>query len=277
MFIHFGLGREHRSSCHFIIMHLEAPVDVRRRCNLRDFFFSLFRLQACPWLLASLFIFVFNMFLTFPASLSFVVFFVAAFFFFLFSSTDFLPSWINNFARWFCCFLIKRTYRIGKRNRGFSRCYGFPSGRPKGEALIQHRKTYRLPRLCNGITSPNSVSMRHPIAFPKRDSKPMSAQRLKDRSALRTSATCMLIVFAALAPSVHISHFFSLRFGIDAPVAPSYSIPWTDWYDGVIGIFGHIVFGITVSQAPVSAVNSTSNHYSVGAVIGQSDAFVAVE
>ena len=105
----------------------------------------------------------------------------------------------------------------------------------------------------------------------------MSAQRLKDKSALPTSATCMLIVFAALAPSVHISHLFSPRFGIDAAVATSYSIPWADWYDGVIGIFGHKVFGITVSHAPATAVNSTSNHYSVGAVIGQSDALVAVK
>ena len=43
---------------------------------------------------------------------------------------------------------------------------------------------------------------------------------------------------------------------------------------GVIGIPGHISVGTIVSQAPVSAVSSTSYHSSSGAVIGQRLALV---
>ena len=130
-----------------------------------------------------------------------------------------------------------------------------------------------MPILCRGIISPDIVSIRHPKAEPKRDSNPMSAHRLKLRSALCTSATCMLIALGCEAPSVHISHLHSPKFGMEEPDATSYSMPCSDWNDGTIGIPSHIVLGITVSHAPVSAVRSTSYHYSC-VEIGQRDAAV---
>ena len=148
--------------------------------------------------------------------------------------------------------------------RGIHLCYRFGSCRPKGAARIQALSMYKLPRLCNGVISPETVSIRHPNADPNLDSKPMSAQRLRLSSALCTSATCMAIDLGDEAPSVHISQRFSPRFGMDSPVATSYSIPRRDCTDGVMGMPGHINFGMTVSQAPVSAVSSTSCHSSSG-------------
>ena len=77
----------------------------------------------------------------------------------------------------------------------------------------------------------------------------------------------MEIDFGTDAPSLHISHRFSLKLGIDSQVATSYSIPRSDCTDGVMGMPGHISFGTTVSQAPVSAVSSTSYYSSSGAVM----------
>ena len=72
-------------------------------------------------------------------------------------------------------------------------------------------------------------------------------------------------------PSVHSSQRRSPKLGIASPEATSYSMPLSDWNDGTIGIPGHMSFGITVSQAPVSAVSSTS-YQSSTADIGDNDA-----
>ena len=149
-------------------------------------------------------------------------------------------------------------------SRGFHHRYRFVSGRPKGAARIQARRMYRLPLRCSGVISPETVSIRHPNADPNLDSKPMSAHRLRLSNALCTSATCMAMDLGDVAPSVHISQRFSPRFGMDSPVATSYSIPRRDCIDGVMGMPGHINFGMTVSQAPVSAVSSTSYYSSSG-------------
>ena len=127
------------------------------------------------------------------------------------------------------------------------------------------------------MISPEVASIKHTNADPNLDSKPMSAHLLRLSNALWTSATCMLMDFALVAPSVHISHFLSPRFGIEVPDATSYSIPCRDWNEGVIGMPSHIVFGMTVSQAPVSAVSSVSYHSSSDGDIGHNDAFVAWE
>ena len=102
----------------------------------------------------------------------------------------------------------------------------------------------------------------------------MSAQRLRLRSALWTSATCMEIDFGADAPSVHISHRFFPMLGLDSPVVTSYYIPRSGCSDGVMGMPGHVSLGTTVSQALVSAVRFTSYHSSSGAVIGHKLALV---
>ena len=141
-------------------------------------------------------------------------------------------------------------------------CYRFDSCRPKDAALIQALSLYKFPSLHNGVTSPVTVAIRQPKADQNLHSKPISAHRLRLRSALWTSATCMAIALGDEAPSVHISQRFSPRLGMDSPVATSYSIPRRDCIDGVMGMPGHINFGMTVSQAPVSAVSSTSYHYS---------------
>ena len=124
-----------------------------------------------------------------------------------------------------------------------------------GAALTQALSMYKFPRLCNGVTSPVTVSIKQQKGAPNLDSRRISAQRLRLRSALWTSATYMAIDFGDEAPSAHISHRFSPQLSIDSPVATSYSIARNDCTDGILGMPGHISFGITESQAPVSAVS----------------------
>ena len=245
-------------------------------------------MQACPRLLATVRSFVWCFLQASPRLLatrriSGLPFPLTPFFFFcllhvpslgfLLGSFTFLVNPQINFVIAISLSVACWTYGFGKRSRGSSSGYRPTSGRPKGAALIHAFNTYKLPFLCSGTTSPVTVSSKHPYAEPKRDSNPMSAHRLKLRSALCTSATCMLIALGWDAPSVHISHLLSPKLGMVSPVATSYSIPFIDWNDGTMGIPGHMSLGMTVSQAPVSAVSSTSYHSSwPEADIGHSDA-----
>ena len=95
--------------------------------------------------------------------------------------------------------------------RRFHSCCRFGSCRPKGAARMQALSKYKFLCLFHGVISPVTVSIRQPKAAPNLDSKPMSGHRLRLRSALWTSATCMAIDFGEDAPSVHISHRFSTR------------------------------------------------------------------
>ena len=81
--------------------------------------------------------------------------------------------------------------------------------------------------------------------------------------------------FGSLAPSVHIRHLRSPGFGTDAPFATSYSIRRRDWREGMMEIAPHIDLGMTVSEAPVSAVNSTSIHSVVDGLTGLKLALLA--
>ena len=51
---------------------------------------------------------------------------------------------------------------------------------------------------------------------------------------------------------------------MDSPWATSYSIPLMDCSDGITAIPWHMSLEIMVSHAPESAVNSISNHMSIG-------------
>ena len=194
--------------------------------------------------------------------------------------------YLGNFSNWFLYFFSSLLFlQFSKFRSGSCRCnsvscangtYGRPditglpicywglSCRPKGAALIHTRSTYKLPLRVRGITSPVRSQMRAPATLPNRPSNPRSAQRLRLRRPLCTSATCIFMRLTSVAPSVQTRHLLSPRLGMDWPFATSYSIPLRDASDGRIGMAPAVFLGMTVSHAPESAVNSTSIHSSAG-------------